>query len=143
MRTLTFELAGAPRGKERPRFVKATGRAFTAPKTVAYEGLLRLQAQEAMGGQALFSGPLKLILTAYMPIPVSKPKKWQILARSGEVRPIVKPDFDNIAKMMDGLNLIVWTDDAQIVEATINKFYSDTPKLVFTVQELKSMSAFD
>lgn len=38
--------------------------------------------------------------------------------------------------MMDSLNEVVWKDDAQVVEATISKRYSDIPSLKITVREI-------
>lgn len=145
MRTLKFELAGAPRGKERPRFNRATGKASSAPKTVHYEARLAHAAQIAMDGQPLFEGPLFLQILAFMPIPVSKPKRWQALALADWVYPEVKPDFDNIAKMVDALNLVVWTDDKQIVSANVTKRYSALPRLEVYVAMLdpKKTSIFD
>lgn len=146
MRTLYFELAGAPRGKERPRFTRATGRAFTSVKTIHYEGQLAYAAQVAMDGQPLFEGPLFLRIVAYMPIPVRKLRKWKLGAFIGLIRPEVKPDFDNIAKMVDAFNLVVWTDDKQVVEAQISKHYSESPRLEVTVREIpiaKEPSLFD
>jgi len=129
-------LAGAPVGKGRPRFVKATGRAFTPERTVRFEDRLSLAAQAAMNGQPLMEGPLKVLVEARMPIPVSKPKKWQAAALAGQIRPVVKPDADNFAKMLDACNLVVWTDDSQVVDLRVLKFYSTAPELRVRVEHI-------
>lgn len=136
-------LAGAPMGKERVRFVKATGRTFTPERTVNYEGRLALAGQGAMAGRPLLIGPLAITVDAYMPIPASKPKKWQAAALSGEIKPTSKPDIDNICKAAcDALNLVVWADDATIVRATLSKQYSDRPRLELRAWELNDQGVF-
>lgn len=133
---IEITLAGAPVGKGRPRFVKATGRAFTPEKTVRYEDRLMIEAQHVMNGRPLLDGPLRVVVEAYMPIPSSRPKRWQGAARAGQIRPTSKPDWDNFGKILDALNLVVWTDDAQIVDGRVLKFYSDRPRLKVSVEPL-------
>jgi hypothetical protein len=41
--------------------------------------------------------------------------------------PTKKPDIDNIAKHFDALNGVVWTDDKNVIEATILKRYAHSP----------------
>jgi len=120
-------LAGEPIGKGRPRFVKATGRAFTPERTVRFEDRLSLAAQNAMNGRPLLEGPLLMSMVVVKSIPKSWPKKRQEAARRGEEKPTVKPDWDNHGKVCDALNLVVWADDAQIVQGDVTKIYGDTP----------------
>jgi len=73
------------------------------------------------------SGPVALSFVAYLPIPKSKPKKWQAGAMSGEIRPTVTPDADNLAKhLKDCLTTMrFWEDDKQVVEMFAAKMYGD------------------
>jgi Holliday junction resolvase RusA-like endonuclease len=131
--SLIVRLAGPPMGKERVRITRQ-GRAYTPERTVTYEGRLAYAAQQAMQGRPLFDGAVAVEIVALMPIPASWSKKRQQAAREGRVRPTTKPDSDNIAKLLDSLNLIVWGDDAQIVDlGKVSKHYSDTPALVIHV----------
>ena len=58
------------------------------------------------------------------------------LMRERKIRPMKKPDFDNIGKIVcDSLNDIAYHDDAQIVDAQVRKFFSDDPRVVVTIQE--------
>lgn len=132
---LTVVLAGAPMAKERVR-VTREGHAYTPERTLNYEARLARAAQVEMAGRSLFDGPLKVLVEARMPIPESKPKRWKEAARAGQVRPTKKPDWDNFGKILDALNLIVWADDAQIVEGRVLKFYSDRPELRVTVETI-------
>lgn len=130
-----IHLAGAPRGKERVRTTK-TGHVYTPERTVTYEGRLAYAAQEAMKGRPPLEGALEVDVIINVPIALSWPKKRQDAARKGVERPIKKPDWDNHAKICDALNLIVWVDDAQIVDGRVRKFYSDTPGMTIVVRPL-------
>lgn len=135
-------LSGLPLGKGRPRFVKETGRTYTPERTVRFEDRLSLAAQAAMAGRAPLEGPLTVEVEIRMPIPVSKPKKWQAAARAGTVRPTKKPDADNFAKMLDAANMIVWVDDSQIVELHVRKIYHEAPAFIARVRELNLEGVF-
>lgn len=133
---LDIFLAGPPMGKQRVRVTK-TGHAFTPEKTVSYEGRLALAAQEAMRGRPLLEGPLSVSIVALMPIAKSKPKKWREAALAGEIKHTKKPDWDNIGKMIDALNMIVWVDDAQIFIGSVSKYYSTKPMLAIRVEKVE------
>ena len=48
--------------------------------------------------------------------------------------PAKKPDLDNLAKFyLDAANGALWTDDEQIVQASILKLYSEKPKTIIRV----------
>ena len=44
-----------------------------------------------------------------------------------------RPDIDNILKAIDGLNGILWKDDAQIILAVVSKRYGNVPHLAIDV----------
>ena len=140
MDILTIILLGKPRGKQRPRVLRS-GIAYTPKETVNYETALRLEAAAAMlkRRQKPYQGPLRVTLNAFLPIAASWSKKKQAAARANLIRPTCKPDADNILKMLDGLNGIVWRDDAQIVEWSGSKQYSDQPRLVVSIWELRNV----
>lgn len=128
-------LLGAPRGKERPRLTKA-GHVYTPEKTRDYEAALKFAAKEAMGANPPLDGPLEVTIHIDVPIALSWPKKRQQAAREGRERPTKKPDWDNFAKVCDALNLVVWIDDAQVVDGHIHKRYSDKPGMRIMVRSL-------
>lgn len=133
---ISIRLAGEPVGKGRPRFQKATGRAFTPSKTRSFEGALKYAAQQAMGERAPLDGPLAVRVVASFPIPKSFSKKKRELALEQVLRPTKVPDCDNLLKTLDALNEVVWRDDKQIVDALVQKVYSDTPGLLIIVEPL-------
>jgi len=137
MRIVQFTVTGRPLAKGRVRFTK-TGHAFTPERTVGFEGKLALAAQVAMDGRPPVEGPVAVTLEVHLPIAVSWSKKKQASAVAGQLRPTGRPDLDNFAKMLDALNLVVWHDDAQIVELVVFKRYSLQPQLAITVDAICS-----
>lgn len=127
---VAFTVPGEPQGKGRPRIgrVGAHARMFTPAKTAAYEGLVALAAQTAMGPASPFPGPLAVEIDAVHTVPASWSKKRRSEALAGLQHPVVKPDIDNIAKAIaDGGNGVAWVDDRQIVRLVVSRRYGETP----------------
>lgn len=120
-------------GKGRPRFVRATGRTYTPSKTASYEAILRYAAMQAMTGREMIFGPVSVKIDAGFDIPKSFTKKAHTEAFYGRLKPTKKPDADNILKLVDAFNGIVWKDDVQITSASITKQYSMEPGLSIEV----------
>lgn len=72
-------------------------------------------------------GPLRLQVTAYLPVPMSWPGKRIGLAETGRLKPVVKPDLDNLIKhLKDCLTAVgFWGDDKQVVDLVAAKRYND------------------
>lgn len=130
-------LLGRPVAKGRPRFNRETGVAYTPAKTVKYETELRYAAEQVMGDRPPLEGPLRLHMKIVAPIPASWPKKKQAAALAGEIRPTGKPDLDNFMKVIDAANLVVWIDDSQITDATLQKFYGEKPGMWIRVDQVQ------
>ncbi len=136
---IIIEVPGPPIGKGRLRHRVVRSRAnpmgfasgYTPAKTRDYEARIRQAAVLAMRGRSPLEGPVELTVIAYMPIPVSWSAKKKAQALDEHIRPVVKPDGDNIAKSaLDGANGIVFRDDAQVVDGHTHKFYDANPRLV-------------
>jgi Holliday junction resolvase RusA-like endonuclease len=136
LRRVVIELAGEPKGKGRPRFSRKGGFAYTPQPTRNYEAALRYAGQIKMADAAPIEGALKVEVLAAFPVPQSWSKIKQARAYAGTLRPTGRPDLDNVLKMLDGLNGVVWRDDAQIVDARIVKRYSDRPRLRIEVEQI-------
>lgn len=101
---------------------------FTPAKTAAYEQLVAVYAAAAMKKAPLLEHPVRLHLGIYCKVPGSWSKKRRADALAGIERPAKAPDIDNIVKALaDGMNGVVWIDDAQIVELTCSKWYAIEP----------------
>lgn len=143
MRKITIDLPLEPEGKKAPeaRIVKTrSGKQFisfyTTAQTRKYEAAVKEHARLAMRGMKPFDGPLTVVIDAIFPVPTSwSDVKWR-RAVSGVIRPTVKPDWDNISKIIgDAFNEVVWVDDARVVDGRTRKFYGKTPCLTVTVRE--------
>lgn len=130
---IVITLLGHPRGQGRPRFVRATGIAHKDAKTQRFEDNLAVMSKIAMAGRAPLTGPLATFILAVFPIPKSWSAKKRAAALVGQIRPTVKPDWDNIGKMTDAMKGIVFVDDAMIVDGRVKKIYGERPRLVVTV----------
>ena len=57
---------------------------------------------------------------------------------AGEIRPVKKPDADNIIKVVaDSLNKVAYRDDADIVRVALEKFYSWQPRIEVEIKTLE------
>lgn len=125
-----------PRGKERPRWSKKTKRMYTPTSTTNYEDFIKLVYRQNYGTQMFPKNvPLDIRIRAYCPIPKSDTLTARAKKLTGVIRPTVKPDWDNIGKIVaDALNKIAYHDDAQIVDSQTRKFYSDNPRVEILIQ---------
>jgi Holliday junction resolvase RusA-like endonuclease len=146
MSQIVIELEGVPQGKGRLRHRLVRSRAnpmgyasgYTPSKTRKYEEQLAGQAARAMGNRSPIPGPVHVQVCAYVPLPKGWSKRKRALALAGDIRPVVKPDWDNYAKVCDALNGVVWIDDKQVIEGRVEKFYSERPRLRIAVTEMET-----
>ena len=130
---------GEPQGKGRPRFSTGCGhvKTRTPEQTVIYENLVKTEYRNQSGVRFPDDAMLDVRVMAYYTIPKSISKKKRQAMLDHKVRPTKKPDFDNIGKVIcDSLNGIAYRDDAQIVDAQVRKFYSDTPRVVVIITDI-------
>ena len=125
-----------PKGKERPRWSPKTQRMYTQATTTSYEDFIKLVYRQNYGAEMFPKGvPLDIRIRAYCPIPKSDTLTVRAKKMTGAIRPTVKPDWDNIGKIVaDALNKIAYYDDAQIVDSQTRKFYSDRPRVEILIQ---------
>jgi Holliday junction resolvase RusA-like endonuclease len=133
LNSITIVLRGEPTAVGRPRFTR-NGVAYTPQKTRYALAALRIAAQQQLQGRPPLEGPLQLDFTAELKIPSSWSRRKQHRAVIGELLPACRPDWENLAKITDGLTGVVWRDDAQIVRAHVAKRYSLTPQIIVEVR---------
>jgi Holliday junction resolvase RusA-like endonuclease len=104
---------------------------YTPPKTAEYELLVAKCGGFAMQAQCYadpFKGNIGIEILVILPVPNSWSKKKRAEALIGDIKPVSKPDLDNIIKSIgDGLNGIVWEDDSQICVISARKQYGEEP----------------
>ena len=136
---LIITIAGPVRGKGAGRAAVAGGHAkvYQDHKTRSYEAQVRFHAQQAMAGEPPTAEPVAVRIEARLPIPMAWSKRKRAEALTGILRPAVKPDANNISKILDSCNGVVWVDDKQIVEELVVKYYAETPGLLVRVTPLR------
>lgn len=124
MKEVEFVVYGRPKGKGRPRFTM-DGHAYTPQTTRMYEKEIRQAFREA-GGTSFGAVPVAVEVTAYYPIPKSARKADREAMAAGMVVPMVKPDIDNVMKVvLDGIQGEngAFRDDVQVVSVRAEKRY--------------------
>lgn len=129
--TIGFTIPGPPQGKGRPRFNRATGRAYTPYNTASYENLVKLEYEKAAAGRRFGDKKeVSMQIHAYFAIPESAPAKSREKMLKGIIAPVKKPDADNILKVVcDSLNGVCYRDDSQVVAVAVQKLYAEIPRV--------------
>lgn len=83
--------------------------------------------------------PCKFYCDSYLPTPSDMSLVNQVLAELGLIRPVKKPDFDNLAKTYSDMTQgILLYDDSLIIEGVSRKFYSCKPRIEITFKYMES-----
>ena len=134
---IVFEVQGAPVGWQRAGVNRWSGLHYTQDKTRDAEMATALAYKTAARGYRFPDGAaVAITILVYYPIPqrTSKAKREEMII--GNLLPTVKPDVDNVSKLiLDALNGVAYDDDKQVVGVTVWKWYSDTPHIVVAVQD--------
>jgi hypothetical protein len=117
---------------EAQALLERAGYTVRGQRRIAPDVLITLPGHPRGKGRPLFGGPLRVRVTALYAVPGSWSAKKQREALAGIIRPTGKPDWDNLAKVLDAFNQVVWADDAQVVDGRIVKAYSE--KALFEVE---------
>lgn len=136
---LNFEIKGKAKAKQSFRITR-NGFKYTPKDIVEYANLVKISFINSYPNwdiQTFKDKALKVQIDVYFSIPKAFSKQKHLKALQGEIRPIVKPDCDNIAKNInDALNGIAYPDDKQITCLMVNKFYSDNERVVVRIEKI-------
>lgn len=138
MNTQIIELTipGEPQGKQRHKW--SPRGTYSPKKTVNYETYIKELFAVKYPDFIPVESVLEIVLIAWLMIPSSASKVKKILMQAMELRPGKRPDVDNLIKVvMDALEKLAYKNDAQIVTAKIDKFYSVRPRLDIQIYKLK------
>lgn len=134
-----FIIPGEPMGKQRPKFSRRGEfvHTYTPDKTVNYENLVKLEYEKQCNIVHFPKGSeLEMHIEAYFSIPKSASRKKAAQMLERQIRPIKKPDADNVIKIIaDSLNGIAYYDDSQIVSCKCDKYYASQPCVIVTVND--------
>ena len=131
--SITFTVLGEPVGKARQRVTRFG--TYTPAATTMYENLIKTEYRRQCRDHRFDDKqPLRMEVRAEYLIPASASKAKRAAMAKGEIRPMKKPDWDNVGKVVsDALNKLAYRDDTQIVDCTVQKFYSDRPKITVKI----------
>lgn len=133
---MIFEIEPVEQARPRATRYGRSIRVYDPPKVSKYKKQLAQLARSQYKDEPL-DGMIEVEISFYRQVQKSLSKKERARRLSGEHRPTVKPDLDNYIKSaLDGLNGVLWTDDARIVDLHAHKYYSDRPRIEITVREL-------
>lgn len=121
--SVEFTVIGQPQSKLRARAKVINGRPimYTPEQTVSYERRIREAYTKRYGDFSFGGKPVGITIEALYEMPKSKAKK---IIKYG-LRPTVKPDWDNVGKIVtDALNGVAYDDDKQITSAAVIKAYA-------------------
>ena len=117
---------GDPVPQGRPRF--ANGHAYDPQRSQNYKQLVRFwvtQHLKKIPSFKPFENALCVDLTFHLGVPLSWSKKKRTEAIQGVIRPISRPDTDNLIKaILDSCNGLLWTDDCIITDISARKRYT-------------------
>ncbi len=86
----------------------------------------------------MITTPCKFTCISYLPIPNSMSNLEKLIAEIGLIRPIAKPDWDNIGKtysdMIQGTLLL---DDSLIIDGVSKKYYSTKPRVEIHIEYME------
>lgn len=100
----------------------------------------RLLDQDLVQVQELIWTPCIVEYNIYQKTPTVFNTVDTFLAEIGLIRPITKPDWDNIGKKYsDMFNHNVWLDDTLVISGTLNKYYSILPRVEIKLRYLNTL----
>lgn len=133
---LTFDIEPVEQARPRATRMGRGIRLYDPKKVSVYKKQLAMMCKFQYKDQPL-SGQLTVNLKFYRHVQSSVSKKERKLRLIGAHRPTVKPDVDNYIKStLDGLNGLLWEDDAHIVKLVAEKYYSEHPRIEIEVRDL-------
>lgn len=152
--SMTIVLYEEPEGSPRPRFrlinrknlsnMAINNGSFVHVYSPVASGdnkyMKRLTDSEIIQMDQLIYTPCKVVIDAYLRIPSAFSQQDKALSEMGYIRPITKPDWDNIGKKYsDMFNDNIWYDDAYVISGTVNKWYSTLPRVEIRIEYLNML----
>lgn len=90
--------------------------------------------------ESLIYTPCSVKYDAYFKTPSIFNAKEKMLAELGMIRPLSKPDFDNVEKKYSDMYTgNIWADDSIVIESNFNKYYSELPRIEITLRYMNML----
>lgn len=113
---------------------------YDTKEVKTYKEDLKRLSQDYMAKLGIdpLEGSLEIRVIFYRSIQKSISKKEHLRRQFWRSLPEVKPDVDNYIKsFLDGLNGVIWRDDAQITDIQAKKRYSEKPRIELEVFKIE------
>ena len=139
-----------PEGTPRPRFRITRGNYGSV--AASFPGFVRVYSltgkedqvymQRLIGADLiqldnLISTACNIDICTFSETPKQFTKSDKVLAEIGLIRPLQKPDWDNIEKKYsDMFNSNIWLDDTLVVDGSIHKYFSVLPRVEIRIKYL-------
>jgi Holliday junction resolvase RusA-like endonuclease len=113
---------------------------FTPKATANFESAVKLYARQAMASNEIFDEPLDVTVNFVYALPKNATKHAKEEVKKGIYYvKTTKPDIDNLVKaVLDGMNGVVYRDDALVWCLTAMKTYHETDEIRITVSSSKN-----
>lgn len=135
---LKFKIDGKAIAKQSVRFTRS-GHKYTPKHIKDYADYVKLcfkQAYPEHMPEMLEDVPLEVDIVVAFEIPKSFSKSKRLQALQGDLKPLTKPDVDNISKnILDSLNSLTYPDDKQVTRLNIQKIYSAFAHVVVQIKK--------
>jgi Holliday junction resolvase RusA-like endonuclease len=143
-----------PEGTPRPRFrlVNRTNMIDSALTNGQFVHVYNLYAKddsiymnkmvetEIRSLEQLICTPINVVFNIFLKTPSAFNIDDMFLAEMGLIRPIVKPDYDNLAKKYSDMsNHNIWLDDQMVMSGTVNRYYSVLPRIEINIRFLNML----
>jgi Holliday junction resolvase RusA-like endonuclease len=138
---LSFVLLGDAVAQQRPRHAKIGSK--EKPITVTYDPkksrefkaeVKRAIFLELPKGFVPANGQVWVQVDVHKAPPKSFSRVKLYMCEKGVLRPEKKPDWDNYGKgVVDALKGVLWSDDSQVIEGAVGKYYSMRPRIEISV----------
>lgn len=100
----------------------------------------RLLGEDLIKLNSMIYTPCIVEFNAYFKTPNTFNITDTFLAELGLIRPLVKPDWDNIGKKYsDMFNSNIWLDDTLVISGTVNRYYSILPRVEIKLRYLNML----
>lgn len=118
---------------------RVSGTTYTPRETKLHEQLIQWAYRKAGGHKFPEDSEIRITIIAVMGIPKSTPKYKHADMLSGKIRPVKKPDWDNIGKLVcDALNGVAYDDDKCICGACVIKLYGEEPQTYVRLEDINA-----
>lgn len=126
-KSLSFTINIVPKGTPRPRLGKH-GVFYVKGAAINKSTMKKILSEH--DNIPIITTPVKFICKSFFPTPKSMTNAEKVLAELGFIRPISKPDWDNVGKgYCDMLSGLVIQDDALVIRGVSEKYYSIKPRV--------------